>query len=55
MSPDLPKSLIRRHRPLFVFDGVCVLCSTGASFLMRHDREGRIQLASAQSELGSAI
>jgi predicted DCC family thiol-disulfide oxidoreductase YuxK len=39
---------------LFVFDGVCVLCSTGASFLMRHDREGRIQLASAQSELGSA-
>jgi predicted DCC family thiol-disulfide oxidoreductase YuxK len=55
MTAALPKSLIRRRRPLFVFDGVCVLCSTGASFLMRHDREGRVQLASAQSELGSAI
>ena len=42
-------------RPLFVFDGVCVLCSTGAAFLMRHDREGRIDLASAQSPLGQAL
>jgi predicted DCC family thiol-disulfide oxidoreductase YuxK len=55
MTSELPKTLIRRQRPLFVFDGVCVLCSTGASFLMRHDREGRVQFASAQSELGSAI
>jgi predicted DCC family thiol-disulfide oxidoreductase YuxK len=41
--------------PLFVFDGVCVLCSSGAAFLMRHDPDGRINLASAQSPLGAAL
>jgi predicted DCC family thiol-disulfide oxidoreductase YuxK len=55
MDDSPPKSLIRRQRPLFIFDGVCVLCSTGASFLMRHDPKGRVQFASAQSPLGSAI
>tara|TARA_B100000749_G_scaffold271585_1_gene252577 strand:+ start:222 stop:488 length:267 start_codon:yes stop_codon:yes gene_type:complete len=29
-------------RPLIVFDNVCVLCSGGAGWLMRHDRRGRI-------------
>ena len=33
---------------MFLFDGICVLCSTGVSFLMRHDPEGRVALASAQ-------
>jgi len=42
-------------KPLFVFDGHCVLCSGGAAFLMRHDRSGRINLASAQSHLGVAL
>lgn len=41
--------------PLFVFDGVCVLCSGGAAFLMRHDRGGRVAMASAQSVLGQAL
>jgi predicted DCC family thiol-disulfide oxidoreductase YuxK len=43
------------EKPLFVFDGHCVLCSTGASCIMKHDRHGRVQFASAQSELGSAV
>ena len=55
MSVEPARDCIRRQQPLFVFDGVCVLCSTGASFLMRHDSEARVQFASAQSELGSAI
>ena len=42
-------------RPLFLFDGICVLCSTGVSFLMRHDRQAKIALASAQSSLGRAL
>lgn len=46
---------IRRERPLFVFDGHCVLCSTGAGFVMKHDRKGRVHFASAQSELGAAL
>ena len=55
MDEEPPKLLVRRQPPLFIFDGVCVLCSNGASFLMRHDSQGRVQFASAQSRLGSAI
>jgi predicted DCC family thiol-disulfide oxidoreductase YuxK len=42
-------------KPLFVFDGICVLCSGGANWLMRADRAGRVNLASAQSPLGQAL
>jgi len=42
-------------RPLFLFDGVCVLCSSGAAFVMAHDKRGVVAFASAQSLLGSAI
>jgi predicted DCC family thiol-disulfide oxidoreductase YuxK len=40
---------------LFLFDGVCVLCSTGVGWLMRIDRKSGIDFLSAQSELGQAI
>lgn len=46
---------ITRDRPLFIFDGHCVLCSRGASFIMAHDRNRVVQFASAQSELGRAV
>lgn len=42
-------------QPLIVFDGVCVLCSGFAQFVMRHDKEGRFQLTMAQSPLGQAL
>jgi predicted DCC family thiol-disulfide oxidoreductase YuxK len=42
-------------KPLFVFDGVCVLCSGGAAWLMRHDRRDLFRFASAQSPLGQAL
>ena len=42
-------------RPIFVFDAVCVLCSGGASFIMRHDKAGRIAFASAQGRIGQAL
>jgi predicted DCC family thiol-disulfide oxidoreductase YuxK len=42
-------------RPLFVFDGVCALCSRGAAWLMRHDRRGQFYFTSAQSPLGQAL
>jgi predicted DCC family thiol-disulfide oxidoreductase YuxK len=42
-------------RPVFVFDGVCVLCSGGASWLMRHDKKGIFRLTPAQSPLGAAL
>lgn len=46
--------LVSPH-PIFVFDGYCVLCSTGASFIMRHDPSGKVRFLSAQSPLGAAV
>jgi predicted DCC family thiol-disulfide oxidoreductase YuxK len=51
----MSEQLITRNRPLFVFDGHCVLCSRGASFIMTHDKKHIVQFASAQSGLGIAI
>lgn len=42
-------------RPLFVFDNVCVLCSSGVRFLMQHDRAGKIAFTSAQGPIGRAL
>ena len=42
-------------RALFVFDGVCVLCSGGAGWLMRRDASGLIAFTSAQGVLGQAL
>ena len=41
--------------PIIVFDGMCVLCSANARFVLRHDREGRFRLATMQSEVGAAL
>jgi predicted DCC family thiol-disulfide oxidoreductase YuxK len=51
-DPEVPR--FPDDKPLFVFDGYCVLCSSGASWLMRHGRE-RVRFASVQSPLGAAL
>jgi predicted DCC family thiol-disulfide oxidoreductase YuxK len=38
-------------RALFVFDGVCVLCSGGASWLMRFDGHAKVNFTSMQGAL----
>jgi predicted DCC family thiol-disulfide oxidoreductase YuxK len=52
-DPDVPA--FPDDRPVFVFDGVCVLCSGGAAWLMRHDKKRIFRLAPAQSPLGAAL
>lgn len=42
-------------KALFVFDGVCVLCSGGASRLIRFDRARCVNFTSAQGPLGQAL
>ena len=42
-------------RPLFVFDGTCVLCSGGASWIMRADRKAKIAFTPAAGDLGAAL
>ena len=48
--PDFPDD-----KPLIVFDGVCVMCSGFARFVLRHDHEGVFRMATAQSPLGQAL
>ena len=52
---DKGATALTTDRPLFVFDGHCVLCSTGVAFIMRHDRRSRIRFLSAQTPLGEQI
>ena len=42
-------------RPLLVFDGVCVLCSGFAKFVLRHDKGQRFRFATAQGPIGQAL
>lgn len=42
-------------RALFVFDGICVLCSGGARWLMRFDKGAKVNFTSMQSPLGQAL
>jgi predicted DCC family thiol-disulfide oxidoreductase YuxK len=42
-------------RALFVFDGVCVLCSGGVRWLMRFDRPAKVNFTSMQGPLGEAL
>jgi predicted DCC family thiol-disulfide oxidoreductase YuxK len=52
---DLAVPSFPDDKPLFIFDGVCVLCSGGAGWLMRHDRQRRFRLSPAQSPVGAAL
>ena len=40
---------------LLVFDGVCVLCSATARFILQRDHARRFRFATAQSPLGQAL
>ncbi len=37
------------HFPIVFFDGICGLCNRAADFILRHDRRGRLRLATLQS------
>lgn len=41
--------------PVIVFDGMCVLCSANARFVLRNDRHGLFRLAAMQGEAGSTL
>jgi predicted DCC family thiol-disulfide oxidoreductase YuxK len=42
-------------KAVVVFDGVCVLCSGFARFILKRDRSFAFRLATAQSPLGQAL
>ena len=48
--PDFPDAT-----KLIVFDGVCVLCSGFARFVVKHDKRDQFSFAAAQASLGQAL
>jgi len=50
-----PASLADLPRPLYFFDGYCVLCSGFVAFCLARDPDGRLRFASAQSRLGQRV
>lgn len=42
-------------KPVVIFDGLCVLCSGSAAFVLRHDTKATFRLLPAQSPLGAAL
>lgn len=40
---------------VLVFDGVCVLCSHWASFVLEHDRQGLYKFAAMQTKTGREL
>lgn len=50
-----PTTLVDLPRPLYFFDGNCVLCSRFVAFCLAHDPDGRLKFASAQSALGLSV
>lgn len=46
---------MRLFEATIVFDGVCVLCNGWVRFLLKHDKRGRFQFASMQSDAGRAL
>lgn len=52
-TPDLP--VWDEEKTLIIFDGVCVLCSGFAQFVLARDPERRVLFALAQSDFGEAL
>jgi predicted DCC family thiol-disulfide oxidoreductase YuxK len=51
----LPAALGDLPRPLYFFDGYCVLCSGFVAFCLARDPDGHLKFASAQSALGQRV
>lgn len=50
-----PAPFLAPGETVVLFDGVCKLCNGWAKFLIRHDRNQRIRLATVQSPEGQAL
>lgn len=53
-APEKPP-IMNPHDQVILFDGVCILCSYWARFMIRFDRKHRYKLATVQSDAGQAL
>jgi predicted DCC family thiol-disulfide oxidoreductase YuxK len=42
-------------KPIVVFDGMCVLCSSGVQWMLKHDPNGETRFAAVQDPLPQAL
>ena len=52
-DPQVPR--FPDDKALIVFDGVCVLCTNSAQFVLKRDTDFAFRLTTAQSPLGQAL
>lgn len=52
-DPTVPK--FDDTQPLVIFDGLCVLCSRGVQWMMRHDANGQSRFAAIQEDVPRAL
>lgn len=55
MPYEAPATLGDLPRPLYFYDGYCVLCSRFVAFCLPRDPDGRLKFASSQSALGRRV
>jgi predicted DCC family thiol-disulfide oxidoreductase YuxK len=55
MKPMTTQNSQEANGPIIVFDGMCVLCSANAQFVLRHDKAQRFRLAAMQGAKGAAL
>jgi predicted DCC family thiol-disulfide oxidoreductase YuxK len=54
-QPTRPAPLLHPGETVVLFDGTCKLCNGWARFIIDHDRDHRIELATVQSPAGQAL
>jgi predicted DCC family thiol-disulfide oxidoreductase YuxK len=52
-DPRVP--LFDDSKPLIIFDGLCVLCSTGVQWMMARDPDGSSRFAAIQTDIPRAL
>lgn len=55
MNTTAPAPFLNANETAVLFDGTCKLCNGWANFIIRHDRQHLIRLATVQSPEGQAL
>ncbi len=55
MASKPATAAIPRDKPIIVFDGMCVLCTANAQFVLKHDQTAKFRLAAMQGEVGAEL
>lgn len=49
------KNLIKKHKHIIIFDGICNFCSASIIFIYKQDKNATIKFTTAQSPIGEYL